>query len=66
MDSKDQDEARPAKMIFIGLWNGEGGGGPGRTKHLMEEARKNSAPVYRLDIRISEGAIPCRHDRCVS
>ena len=41
----------PAKMIFICLWNGEGGDGPGGTKHLMEEARKNSAPVYWLDIR---------------
>jgi len=40
-----------AKMIFICLWNGEGGDGPGGTKHLMEEARKNSAPVYWLDIR---------------
>jgi hypothetical protein len=41
----------PTKMIFICLWNGEGGDGPGGTKHLMEEARKNSAPVYWLDIR---------------
>ena len=41
----------PAKMIFFCLWNGEGGDGPGGTKHLMEEARKNSAPVYWLDIR---------------
>ena len=40
-----------AKMIFICLWNGEGGDGPGGTRHLMEEARKNSAPVYWLDIR---------------
>ncbi|MBR1124479.1 hypothetical protein JQ628_23335 [Bradyrhizobium lablabi] len=41
----------PAKLIFICLWNGEGGDGPGGTKHLMEEARRNSAPVYWLDIR---------------
>ena len=40
-----------AKMIFICLWNGEGGDGPGGTKHLMEETRKNSAPVYWLDTR---------------
>ena len=40
-----------AKMIFVCLWNGEGGDGPGGTKHMMDEARKNSAPVYWLDIR---------------
>lgn len=40
-----------AKMIFVCLWNGEGGDGPGGTKHLIDEARKNSAPVYWLDIR---------------
>lgn len=41
----------PTRMIFICLWNGEGGDGPGGTKHLMEEARKNSAPVHWLNIR---------------
>lgn len=40
-----------AKLIFVCLWNGEGGDGPGGTKHMMDEARKNSAPVYWLDIR---------------
>jgi hypothetical protein len=39
------------KIIFVCLWNGEGGDGPGGTKHMMDEARKNSAPVYWLDIR---------------
>jgi hypothetical protein len=41
----------PTRMIFICLWNGEGGDGPGGTKHLMEETRKNSAPVHWLNIR---------------
>jgi len=40
-----------AKMIFICLWNGEGGDGPGGTKHLMDAARQNSAPVHWLDTR---------------
>jgi hypothetical protein len=40
-----------ARMIFICLWDGEGGDGPGGTKHMMEAARQNSAPVYWLDIR---------------
>ena len=29
----------PEKMIFICLWNGKGGDGPGGAKHLMDEAR---------------------------
>jgi hypothetical protein len=41
----------PARMIFLCLWNGEGGDGPGGTKHLMEAVRKNSARVHWLDIR---------------
>lgn len=40
-----------AKMIFICLWNGEGGDGPGGTKHLMEAAKRNSVPVHWLDTR---------------
>jgi hypothetical protein len=40
-----------ARMIFICLWNGEGGDGPGGTKHLMDAARRNSAPVHWLDTR---------------
>jgi hypothetical protein len=42
----------PAKMILICLWNGEGGDGPGGTKHLMDAARRNSAPVHWLNTRM--------------
>jgi len=42
----------PAKMIFICLWNGEGGDGRGGTKHLMDAARRNSAPVHWLNTRM--------------
>ena len=38
-----------ARMIFTCLWNGEGGDGPGGTKHLMDAARRNSAPVHWLN-----------------
>jgi len=40
-----------ARMIFICLWNGEGGDGPGGTKHLMDAARRNSAPVHWLNTK---------------
>jgi hypothetical protein len=39
------------KMSFICLWNGEGGDGPGGTKHLMDEARDKTSRVYWLDTR---------------
>jgi len=41
-----------AKMIFTCLWNGEGGDGPGGTKHLMDAARRNSAPVHWLNTKM--------------
>lgn len=41
-----------AKMIFVCLWNGEGGDGPGGTKHLMDAARRNSAPVHWLNTKM--------------
>ena len=39
------------KMVFICLWNGEGGDGPGGTRHLMEEARRGGRQVFWLDTR---------------
>jgi hypothetical protein len=37
------------RMIFICLWNGEGGDGPGGTLHLMEEARRRAQQIFWLD-----------------
>jgi hypothetical protein len=39
------------KIAFIALWNGEGGDGPGGTKQLMDEARRETERVYWLDSR---------------
>lgn len=39
------------RMVFICLWNGEGGDGPGGTRHLMEEARRGAQQVFWLDTR---------------
>jgi hypothetical protein len=39
------------KIAFIALWNGEGGDGPGGTKHLMDEARRKTDRIYWLDTR---------------
>jgi hypothetical protein len=39
------------KMVFICLWNGEGGDGRGGTRHLMEEARRGAQQVFWLDTR---------------
>jgi hypothetical protein len=39
------------KMIFICLWNGEGGDGPGGARHFMDEAGRKTAPLYWLDTR---------------
>ena len=41
----------PEKIVFICLWDGQGGDGPGGTRHLMEEARRRSERVYWLDTR---------------
>jgi hypothetical protein len=37
------------RMAFICLWNGEGGDGPGGTKHLMDEASSKTSRIYWLD-----------------
>jgi hypothetical protein len=39
----------PKKVVFICLWNGKGGDGPGGAKHLMDEARRKTERVYWLD-----------------
>jgi hypothetical protein len=39
------------KVDFVCLWNGEGGDGPGGTKHMMEEVRKKGGRTVWLDTR---------------
>jgi hypothetical protein len=38
-------------MVFISLWNGQGGDGPGGAKHLIDEARRKTSRIYWLDTR---------------
>ncbi len=37
------------KVDFVCLWNGEGGDGPGGTKHMMEEVRQRGGTTHWLD-----------------
>jgi hypothetical protein len=39
----------PEKMVFICLWDGQGGDGPGGTRHLMQEAGRKTQRVVWLD-----------------
>ena len=39
------------RMSFICLWNGEGGDGPGGTKHMIEAVRERGGDVDWIDIR---------------
>jgi hypothetical protein len=39
------------KVDFICLWNGEGGDGPGGTKHMMEEVRNRGGRALWLDTK---------------
>jgi hypothetical protein len=39
----------PEKVIFICLWNGKGGDGPGGAKHLMDEAARKTDRIHWLD-----------------
>jgi hypothetical protein len=39
----------PGKVDFLCLWNGEGGDGPGGTKHMMEEVRQGGGRTHWLD-----------------
>lgn len=37
------------KVVFIGLWNGQGGDGPGGTQHMMDTVRQHHGQVHWLD-----------------
>ena len=37
------------KVHFIGLWNGQGGDGPGGTQHLMQRVRETHGHTHWLD-----------------
>jgi hypothetical protein len=39
------------KVDFVSLWNGEGGDGPGGTRHMMEEIRNKGGRTIWLDTR---------------
>ncbi len=39
----------PAGVHFICLWNGEGGDGPGGTRHMRDEVMKRNGSVHWLD-----------------
>ena len=41
----------PDKVDFICLWNGEGGDGPGGTRHMMEEVRKRGGRTVWLETK---------------
>jgi hypothetical protein len=44
------------RVHFIGLWNGEGGDGPGGTKHMLEEVKRNAGHVHVIDAKVLVGA----------
>jgi hypothetical protein len=37
------------KVVFIALWNGQGGDGPGGTQHMMETVRQQRGQVHWID-----------------
>jgi hypothetical protein len=39
------------RIVFICLWNGQGGDGPGGAQHFLEEARRKTTRIYWLDTR---------------
>lgn len=39
----------PERVHFICLWNGEGGDGPGGTRHMVDEVVKRNGSVHWLD-----------------
>ena len=48
------DEARRVAddgICFICVWNGEGGDGPGGTKHMIDSVREIDGEVIWIDIR---------------
>lgn len=44
------------RLHFICLWNGEGGDGPGGTKHMLEEVKRNAGHVHVIDAKVLAGA----------
>ncbi len=40
------------RLDFVCLWNGEGGDGPGGTRHMMQEVRSRGGEVVWLDTKI--------------
>ena len=40
-----------ANVVFICVWNGAGGDGPGGTMHLMDAVRAQRGAVVWIDIR---------------
>jgi hypothetical protein len=40
-----------AHLVFLCLWNGEGGDGPGGTRHMMDAVRSAGGNVVWIDIR---------------
>lgn len=39
------------RVVFVSLWNGEGGDGPGGTRHMMDEVRNKGGRMIWLDTR---------------
>ena len=37
------------KVVFIALWNGQGGDGPGGTQHMLETVHREHGQVYWID-----------------
>lgn len=37
------------KLVFIALWNGQGGDGPGGTQHMMETVRRQRGQAHWID-----------------
>jgi len=41
----------PERVQFVCLWNGEGGDGPGGTRHMVEQVERSGGTVHWLDTR---------------
>jgi hypothetical protein len=39
------------KLVFICLWDGQGGDGPGGARHLMDEAGRRTKRIHHIDTR---------------
>lgn len=37
------------KVVFIALWNGQGGDGPGGTQHMLDTVRREKGQVHWID-----------------